>query len=140
MIPIDTGKIPIDTGQIPLECYTVHYTAEIFLPVQPTLVTTKADGPTDFLSPVLFVPKPRQLDRLQTCMDIRRLNKVCKRDYNALLHIRDLLNNMFGCKYFTAFDLTCGFWALVVEEGDQQNTTFTVKGGSKAISLKSKKR
>jgi hypothetical protein len=65
-------------------------------------VITKAEGPTDFLSPVLFVPKSRQPDRPRMCMDLRRLSKVSKHDYHALPHIRDLQNDMSGSKHFTA--------------------------------------
>ena len=32
---------------------------------------------------------------------------------------------MKGCKYFTAFDLTWGFWALPIVEEDQHKTAFT---------------
>ena len=39
-------------------------------------VVKKASGPTDFLSPVLFVPKPRRPDELRMCDDFRRLNLV----------------------------------------------------------------
>ena len=63
------------------------------------------------------------------CVDFRRLNKVSKRDYHALPHIRDLLNDMSGSKYFTALDLTWGFWALPIVEDDQHNTAFTCPDG-----------
>ena len=92
-------------------------------------VIKKADGPTDFLSPVLIVPKPRQPDKLRMCVDFRRLNKVSKRDYHALPHIRDLLNDMSGSKYFTALDLTWGFWALPIVANDQHKTAFTGPDG-----------
>jgi hypothetical protein len=92
-------------------------------------VIKRADGPTDFLSPVLFVPKPRKPDELRMCIDFRRLNAVSKRDYHALPHIRDLLQSMSGCKYFTALDLTWGFWALPIVEQDQHKTAFTGPDG-----------
>ena len=37
-------------------------------------VVKKASGPTDFLSLVLFVPKPRNPDELRLCVDFQRLN------------------------------------------------------------------
>lgn len=92
-------------------------------------VIRKASGPTDFLSPVLFVPKPRQPDALRMCMDFRRFNAVSARDYHALPHIKDLLQSMYGCKYFTALDLTWGFWALPIVEADQHKTAFTGADG-----------
>ena len=92
-------------------------------------VIKKAEGPTDFLSPVLFVPKPRKPDELRMCVDFRRLNAVTKRDYHALPNIKELLQSMKGCKYFTALDLTWGFWALPIVEADQHKTAFTGPDG-----------
>jgi hypothetical protein len=66
-------------------------------------VVKKASGPTDFYSPVLFVPKPRKPSELRMCIVYRRLNAVSQRDFHALPHIRDLLQAMSGCKYFTAW-------------------------------------
>jgi hypothetical protein len=92
-------------------------------------IIKKADGPTDFLSPVLFVPKPRKPEELRMCVDFRRLNAVSMRDYHALPNIRELLQSMKGCKYFTALDLTWGFWALPIVEEDQHKTAFTGPDG-----------
>ena len=92
-------------------------------------VIKKADGPTDFLSPVLFVPKPRDPTALRMCVDFRRLNQVAKRDYHALPDVRDLLQQMKGCKFFTALDLSSGFWALPIAEDDQHKTAFTGPDG-----------
>ena len=88
-------------------------------------VPTKASGPTDSLSPALFVAKPRNQNELRVCIDYRRLNAMSKRDFHALPHIRDLLQAMAGCKYFSALDLTWGFWALPIVESDQHKTAFT---------------
>ena len=92
-------------------------------------VFKKASGPTDFLSPVLFVPKPRKPDELRMCIDFRRLNAVTKRDCHALPDFREVLQTMSGSKYFTALDLTWGFWELPVVERDQHKTSFTGPDG-----------
>ena len=89
----------------------------------------KASGPTDFLSPVLFVPKPRKPDELRMCIDFRRLNAVTKRDYHALPDIREVLQTMSGSKYLIVLDLTWGFWALPVVERDLHKTAFTGPDG-----------
>ena len=79
------------------------------LPILIQQQVKKASGPTDFLSPALFVPKPRNPDELRLCVDYRRLKYVTLRDYHGLPFIRDLQQSMKGCKYFTALDLTWGF-------------------------------
>ena len=92
-------------------------------------VINKASGPKCFLSPVLFVPKPRKPAEPRMCIDFRRLNAVSERDFQALPHIQDLLQAMSGCQYFTALDLTWGFWALPIVESDQHKTAFTGPDG-----------
>ena len=63
------------------------------------------------------------------CVDFRRLNQVAKRDFHALPAVQDLLQLMKGCKYFTALDLSSGFWALPIAEEDQHKTAFTGPNG-----------
>ena len=89
-------------------------------------VIKRADRPTDFLSPVLFVPKPRDPSALRMCVDFRRLNAVAKRDFHALPAV---LQMMKGCRYFTALDLSSGFWALPIAEEDQHKTAFAGPDG-----------
>jgi Reverse transcriptase (RNA-dependent DNA polymerase) len=87
-------------------------------------IIRKATGPTDFVSPALFVPKPRNPSELCMCIDFRRLNAVSTRDFHALPDIRTLQHQMSGCKDFTALDLTSGFWTLPVAEEDYHKTAF----------------
>ena len=89
-----------------------------------------AESPTDFVSPVLFVPKPRNPEALRMCVDFRKLNAVTKRDHHALPDVKDLLRRMGGSRYFTALDLSSGFWALPILEEDQHKTAFTGPDGN----------
>ena len=89
----------------------------------------KAEGPTDFVSPVLFVPKPHNPKELRMCVDFRRLNAVSKRDFHSLPDIRELHDKMRGCRYFTTLDLTSGFWALPVAPEDRHKTAFRGPSG-----------
>lgn len=84
----------------------------------------KAKGPTDFISPVLFVAKPHNKQELRMCVDYRLLNKHSDRDYHGIPAVDDLQNQMAGSNYITALDLTSGFWALPVAEKDQHKTAF----------------
>lgn len=105
--------------------YRLPYKAQLKTKVTLLLqqgVTKEADGPTNLLSRVWFVPKPRKPDELRMCIDLKA---VSKRDYQRLPHIRDFLQSRNGCQYFTALDLTWGFWALPIVEGDQHKTAFT---------------
>lgn len=92
-------------------------------------VIAPATAPTNFVSPVLFVPKPRDPTALRMCVDFRRLNAVTKRDLHALPDVQGLLQQMKGCRFFTALDLSSGFWALPIAEADQHKTAFTGPDG-----------
>ena len=61
-------------------------------------IIKKADGRTDFLSPVLFVPKPRKPEELRMCIDSRRFCAVSMRDNHALPNRRELSQSIKGCK------------------------------------------
>ena len=128
-------RIPTETGaRCKQKPYRLsHKENEAFRRQLPILiqqqVVKKASGPTEFLPPVLFVPKPRNPDELRLCVDFRHLNDVTLRDYHGLPFIRDLQQSMKGCKYFTALDLTWGFWALPIVEEDQHKTAFTGPDG-----------
>jgi hypothetical protein len=47
-------------------------------------IVRRVPCPTDYLSPVLFVPKPRKPDELRMCVYFLRLNSVTQHDYHAL--------------------------------------------------------
>ena len=92
-------------------------------------VIAKAEGPTDFVSPVLFVPKPHNKQELRMCVDFRMLNRRSKRDYHALPVVTDLQQQMAGSRFITTLDLTSGFWALPIAQEDRHKTAFTGPDG-----------
>ena len=67
-------------------------------------------------APVVMVPKKD--GKLRFCIDYRKLNAVTKRDQYPLPRIDDLLNATENAKYYTALDITWGYWNLGIAEHD----------------------
>jgi hypothetical protein len=54
----------------------------------------------------------------------RYLNKIAIKNRYPLPRIDDLLDNIFGMKYFTSLDLTSGYYQIRITEEDVPKTAF----------------
>jgi hypothetical protein len=73
-------------------------------------------------APILFVGKND--GSLRMVQDDRYLNKNTIRNRYPLPRIDDLLNSIFGMKYFTSLDLTSGYYQIRSTEEDVPKTAF----------------
>jgi hypothetical protein len=63
------------------------------------------------------------------CVDYRKLNSITKRDTYPLPRVDDTLDRLGGSKFFTALDLTAGYWQVEMEAGSGEKTAFSTPGG-----------
>ena len=42
------------------------------------------------------------------------------------MFLNDIINTLFGSKYFSELDLLSGYWQVGIDEADEQQTVFTV--------------
>lgn len=78
-------------------------------------------------SPVLFVPKKDGTIRL--CVDYRALNKQTIKNRYPLPRIDDLLDQLYGAKYFSKIDLKSGYNQVRIDKEHQHKTAFKTRYG-----------
>ena len=67
------------------------------------------------------------------CIDLRNLNDVNVKDCYLLPLLRDCINALEGCRYFTTLDMASGYYQLEVAEEDRDKTAFVTKYGMFSI-------
>lgn len=78
-------------------------------------------------SPIVIVPKKD--GSLRLCIDYRKLNSVCERPIYPIPDSRQLFDSLCGAKYFSALDLSMGYYQIEVDESDREKTAFTTRSG-----------
>ena len=63
------------------------------------------------------------------CVDITDLNKACPKDSFPLLRIDQLVDSTAGHKLLTFMDAFLGYIQIVMDEADQEKTSFITSRG-----------
>ena len=60
------------------------------------------------------------------CLDVRRLNKVTKKDAYPIPRIRHALESLNGARWFCTVDLQSGYWQLPLAPADKEKSAFSI--------------
>ena len=88
-------------------------------------IIEKVTGPTSWVSPAVFAPKPNQ-DDIRICVDMRCANQAILREKLPMPTVDDVLEEMNGSSVFSKLDLKLGFHQVELDESSRDITTFAV--------------
>lgn len=60
------------------------------------------------------------------CIDYRKLNSIIKKDVYVLFRIEEILENLFGNKYFIVLDVKLGYYQVEIKEEYKERIVFIV--------------
>ena len=83
--------------------------------------------PSEWISPVVVVPKPNGDIRL--CVDMRQANQAVKRVHHPISTIDELLQDMNESKFFSKFDIKWAYHQLELRLESRAITTFITHRG-----------
>ena len=88
-------------------------------------IIRKCDG-SPYNSPLFLVKK--QSGKWREVNDFRALNERLEDNHFPLPHLRDLLDQLNGSKFFSSIDLRSGYFNIVLEPESRQCTAFNANG------------
>jgi hypothetical protein len=77
---------------------------------------------SEYSSPIVLVKKSDGTDRF--CIDFRGVNAATIKDNYPMPLVREKLDALGGCKYFTTLDLTSGYWQFKMVDQSKKWTAF----------------
>ena len=84
-------------------------------------------GPTEWVSPLVVVPKPDGDKRV--CVDMSRANEAIKRERHPIPTFEEVLHDVNGSTAFSKLDLKWGFNQVEFETESRRITTFITQRG-----------
>ena len=77
-----------------------------------------------YASPVVLIRKPN--GQIRFLIDFSKLNSKTKRHAYAMPRINEMLDSLYGARWFSSLDIKSAYWQVEVEEADKEKTAFTV--------------
>jgi transposase InsO family protein len=85
------------------------------------------NSPTEWVSPLVVVPKPD--GDVRVCIDMRKANEAIVRERHPIPTIEEILYDLNGATVFSKLDLKWGFHQIELEEQSRDITTFVTHRG-----------
>ena len=92
-------------------------------------IIERVTGPTEWVSRIVTPPKPKNLDEIRLCVDMREANAAIKRTRHVTPTIEELITDLSGAKVFSKIDLGSGYHQLMLKPECRYITTFSTHVG-----------
>ena len=90
-------------------------------------VISRVEGPTDWCSPCVVVPKKN--GKIRVCIDYTKLNESVKRECHSLPTTEETLGMLGNASYLSKLDANSGYWQMEIQEDCRHLTTFITPFG-----------
>lgn len=87
-----------------------------------TDVIEKVEGPAEWISPMVVVPKGK--DDVRICINMRHPNEAIQREHYPLPVIDTFLNKLKGSKFYSRLDITSAYHHVELHPDSRDVTTF----------------
>ena len=129
---IPTHRIHLQPGAKPPQQRTYRMSPAQLAEVQKQLASYIDKGwvrpsSSEFGAPVIFAAKAD--GSLRFCVDYRALNAITIKDRYPLPRVDELLDQLYGAKYFTSLDLWQGYHQCRIHPDDIHKTAFRTRYG-----------
>ena len=130
-IPLVDGAHPAKTRPIPVSGPKLEIMHEMITNLVKTGVLEKGDLQSPWGAPILLLRKagnrPGLSNAYRLVCDYRALNAVSKKASWTPPTIKDMLDDLVGCTWFSKTDATSGFYQQPIHPADREKATFRIR-------------
>lgn len=95
--------------------------------VKEDIIEEVPSGPTEWVSPLVVVPKPD--GDIRICVDMRKANEAIERERHPIPTVEEVLHELNGSTVFSKLDLKWGFHQVELDAESRRITTFITHRG-----------
>ena len=123
---IDNSFHPVDQKHSRVSFHRREPVAKEFAKLEAADIIEKVSSPTEWVSRIVSLHKPKKLDEIRLCADMREANKAIRRTTSTL---DELITAFNGATVFSNINLRSGYHQLVLHPSSRHITTFSTHVG-----------
>ena len=126
---IDPSVPPIARKHVQVPLHLRDKVAKEIRRLESADIIEKVTGPTEWVSPMVVVSKPKNPSEIRICVDMREPNKAILRTRYVTPTIDELICDLRAATVFSKVDLRAGYHQLVLDPSSRPITTFATHCG-----------
>lgn len=126
---IDSSVPPVARKHIRVPFHLRDKVAKEIERLEKAEIIEKVSGPTEWVSPIVVVNKPKSPNEVRICIDMREPNKAILRTRHVTPTLDELIHDLKDAKVFSKIDLRAGYHQLCLHPDSRSITTFATHCG-----------